>query len=123
MAGLNNPKYDDLISRTAAIAEIEEYINEYSEFDTETGYHSLKRCAMKEAKNVLLMLPSVDAVPVVHGRWEADSDGIPVCSVCDEIAPQRLHCDTLHETLTYDVRLIKTPYCPHCGAKMDGDKA
>lgn len=59
---------------------------------------------------------------VVHGRWMADSDGLPVCSVCDEVAMQRLHCDTLHGALRYDVRLVKTPYCPNCGAKMDGER-
>lgn len=56
---------DDLISRAAAIAEIEEYIEEYSELEPETGYHNLKWCAMEEAKDVLSMLPAVDAVPVV----------------------------------------------------------
>ena len=54
----------DLISRAAAIAEIEEYIEEYSELEPETGYHNLKWCAMEEAKDVLSMLPAVDAVPV-----------------------------------------------------------
>lgn len=59
---------DDLISRTVAIAEIEEFIEEYSELDPETGYHSLKWCAMEEAKDALTMLPAVDAVPVVRCR-------------------------------------------------------
>lgn len=54
----------DLISREAAIAEIEEYIEEYSELEPETGFHSLKWCAMEEAKDTLLMLPAVDAIPV-----------------------------------------------------------
>jgi hypothetical protein len=56
----------DLISRAAAIAEIEEYIEEYSELEPETGYHNLKWCAMEEAKDVLSKLPAVDAVPVVR---------------------------------------------------------
>lgn len=63
-----------------------------------------------------------DRVNVVHGRWIADRDGLPVCSVCDEVAMQRLYCDVLHETWTYDIRLVKTPYCPYCGAKMDEKK-
>lgn len=55
----------ELISRAAAIAEIEEYIEEYSDLD-ENGYHNLKWCAMEEARDVLSMLPAVDAVPVVR---------------------------------------------------------
>ena len=31
---------NDMISRKAAMAEIEEYIEEYSELEPETGYHN-----------------------------------------------------------------------------------
>ena len=55
---------NDLISRKAAMTEIEEYIEEYSELEPETGYHNLKWCAMEEAKEVLSMLPTVPAIPV-----------------------------------------------------------
>jgi len=75
-----------------------------------------------DALDRLCKVPAVDADPVVHGRWIIDSDGLPVCSVCDEIAMQKMFCDTLHKTWRYDVRLVKTPYCPNCGAKMDGER-
>lgn len=57
-------------------------------------------------------MPTVDAQPVVHGKWEwfGGDDDLGVychCSVCacgyDEDLIQLLH------------------YCPNCGAKMDGD--
>ena len=112
---------DDLISRKAAIAEIEEYIEEYSELEPETGYHNLKWCAMEEAKEVLSMLPAVDAVPVVHARWgiarfEKTYTGYTnaiitkefiyhVCSACGK-----------------DVDGALFNYCPNCGAKMDGER-
>lgn len=49
--------------------------------------------------------PTVDAVPVVHGRWEIlDFAGYMRCSVCGQIMDGYYN------------------YCPHCGAKMDGDK-
>lgn len=100
----------DLISRAAAIVEIEEYIEEYSELD-ENGYHNLKWCAMEEAKEVLSMLPAVDAAPVVHARWISSAiyKGYMCCSHCTEayVAPAWL-----------DEGMWK--YCPACGAKMDG---
>ena len=50
--------------------------------------------------------PTVDAVPVVHGRWipfhSKISGDIQYCSAC-EIG-----------------FVAKSDYCPHCGAKMDG---
>lgn len=50
-------------------------------------------------------LPTVDAAPVAHGRWEIlDFAGYMRCSVCGQIMDGYYN------------------YCPHCGAKMDGDK-
>lgn len=101
---------NDLISKTAAITAIEEYIEEYSELEPETGFHSLKWCAMEEAKETLLMLPAVDAVPVVHARWINHYDDIfPEDSSCE--------CSKCHELTKY---LPDMNYCPNCGAKMDG---
>lgn len=50
---------------------------------------------------------TIDAEPVRHGRWDDSFDGItPVCSVCG----------MSHNCFN------RTPeYCPHCGAKMDGE--
>ena len=55
--------------------------------------------------------PTVDAVEVVHGRWEPRTDvvGFVRCSVC-------------HDCNVYDdwADGKKWNYCPNCGAKMDG---
>lgn len=53
-----------------------------------------------------------DAVPVAHGRWEQDADGDWYCTNCDEAVAI---CDSGKE------RTYRKPYCPNCGAKMDGD--
>ncbi len=60
----------------------------------------------KEARSVVERFPTVDAAPVVHGRW--GSNGIPdsmlsACSVCG------FGCGA------YSFR-----YYPNCGARMDG---
>lgn len=54
------------------------------------------------------LIPRVDAVEVVHGRWEWRG-GIPWCSNCGEMPPG----------YSYDGVVNTTPYCPLCGAKMD----
>ena len=49
--------------------------------------------------------PTIDAVPVVHGRWEYDRPNHYKCSVCESM-------------WSGVVQFMK--FCPHCGAKMEG---
>ena len=57
-------------------------------------------------------IPAADVAPVVHGRWEMRPTGMATdtgpeykayCTVCNEPNKQ-----------------YQPPFCPHCGAKMDG---
>lgn len=54
------------------------------------------------------LMPTVDAVPVKHGRWKPSPylEGMFKCSVCG---------DEWGAT----AKLIPMMYCPACGAKMD----
>lgn len=61
-------------------------------------------------RRVLLQAPTVDAVPVVHGRWVFDS-GVDYCYKCSE-------CKSLMPP-----HYIDNNYCPNCGARMDGEEA
>ena len=55
--------------------------------------------------------PTVDAVPVVHGRWVSVPHKLArVCSVCNRDEPYKFA----------DIDADVYDYCPHCGAKMDG---
>lgn len=65
-----------------------------------------------EALQCAFEAPTVDAVPVVHGRWmNWGKSGTPTyenygtCSVCHEDA---------------EIYTEHRNYCPNCGAKMDG---
>ena len=53
-------------------------------------------------------LPAADVVPVVHGRW------ILLPSMAPEYA-----CSVCERDYTWG-ELEEAPYCPNCGAKMDG---
>ena len=94
---------DDLISRKALLAEYDR---------VHIGEPGKARKLMEDA-------PGVDAVPVVHGRWIgvdssywrwAHDGGHTVEHItfrCSECARKSI---------------IKTNYCPNCGAKMDGER-
>ena len=51
--------------------------------------------------------PTVDAVEVVHGRWENISGGMVKLGDCSECKVRQ--------------PVLGTNYCKNCGAKMDGD--
>jgi rubrerythrin len=100
---------------------MEEYIKKS---DAETALLALRKgyrkteekCAVDGCILEIKDLPTVDAAEVVHGRWihqEEDIRGISdhqyVCSACGH--------------LYWNARIPNFKYCPHCGAKMDGDES
>lgn len=63
--------------------------------------------------------PIADVKPVVRGEWELDSDKLPICSNCGEIALQRIFVKVPH--LIQDVRMVRSNFCPNCGSYNGGD--
>ncbi len=55
--------------------------------------------------NAIMMADTVEAEPVKHGQWTEDDYAYNSCS----------ECGYEHNEPEYT-----TPYCPNCGAKMDG---
>lgn len=61
----------------------------------------------KDAIECVLCMPTIDATPVRHGRWE-QGDMYDCGNICSE-------CDYDSAYTPCDMR-----YCPNCGARMDG---
>ena len=74
--------------------------------------------------------PAADVAEVRHGEWVYDEENECVCSCCGVEAQ---YISRFNETFDYDweenlvstgyeetKEYILTPYCPNCGAKMDG---
>nr|DAQ52723.1 MAG TPA: hypothetical protein [Caudoviricetes sp.] len=59
---------------------------------------------MVGAKRLLAEIPAADVAPVTHGEWIEDDYGYNRCSACG---------------WEWDEPESVTPYCPHCGAKME----
>ena len=75
------------------------------QFKNDISYNAFRALVQRQ--------PTIDAVPVIHGEWvtkhfytEGNGVDIPFCTACKK--PNRFP--------------QKTPFCPNCGAKMDGGK-
>ena len=83
----------------------------FTEFDEGGWSCKVQAVAVEDIQNI----PAVDVVPVRHGHWVSEYDCgyiTPHCSECGETALTK-------EETSYDY--VYSSYCPHCGAKMDGD--
>ena len=107
---MENEKRLDLINKWDVVNKLIQLENNYNFYkdvwDAQTLYRRICELEIGIGKT-----PTVDAVPVVHGRWidNLDENGYLCnawrkCSVC------------------VGLNWSKRPnYCPNCGAKMDGD--
>ena len=71
-----------------------------------TGHHREMLHIDMILNAILHHVPTVDAVEVVHGRWDA---------VFEYEDFQHAYCSACGKRSEY-----MTNYCPNCGAKMDG---
>ena len=83
--------------------------------DTEKAWETAQRIysdpvLLHAIKNVLDSTPAMDAVPVVHGRWELESLFVGPWG-------QTTHkCSVCNDYFTDDAKNLW--YCPRCGAVM-----
>jgi len=103
---------DEYIKREAAIAYIREQSEECQKAFEELGGESgIYADAYNDLAEDFYSIPAADVAPVVHARWEIDADGDWYCTNCGEVVAI---CESGRE------RTYRKPYCPNCGAKMDG---
>ena len=96
----------DLISRKMVMEYLQEQQANVIIEKAKRGFVSADVCdGMKSAVdafiNFIVQAPSIEATPVVHGKWIRHSPHTVICSEC------------LHRTMEIDANL-----CPNCGADM-----
>ena len=81
----------------------------------ELGEHGLvERLFADGVYAVIAAFPAADVAPVVHGRWIVRFDGPYKRRRC-----YCSHCGN-HNGVGGIAQNQEKPYCPNCGAKMDG---
>ena len=71
--------------------------------------HNGDMISSEEVEKAIAEAPTVDAVPVVHGRW------IMKETLIRHPFAKNAYCSVCIEETGYEHN-----YCPNCGAKMDG---
>lgn len=75
-----------------------------------TDGHSDWGFGRENVRDVIRGVPAADVAPVVHGRWETNSDR-PDTLIC-------AMCKCGFDMWKHDPH----NYCPNCGARMDGEE-
>ncbi len=101
-----------LIDANALLNTLERYVNPMPG-EHGNGYLSGLATAMDEVDAA----STVDAKPVVHGRWFMRG-GIFRCSECDSKALLKIDSNVGG---CREYTHIRSNYCPNCGADMRGD--
>lgn len=104
---------DEYICRKDGLEKVKSSILVPADNEWDSGYN----IAMAEMLEFIKQLPAVDVKPVKHGQWicEFYNDVFDVyqadCSACKR-----------ESTNKYDKVSESYEYCPHCGARMDGEQ-
>ena len=93
----------------AEYIELEVAFNTITDLAGKAPTRSAYEAVWKSAR-ALKKIPVADVGPVAHGRWK---NGNPICPVCSENKFKDLDADIWCDWFP--------PFCPNCGAKMDGD--
>ena len=103
----------EYIKREDAIAYIREQSEECQKAFEELGGESgIYADAYNDLAEDFYRIPAADVAPVVHGRWEMRPTGM----VTDTGPEYKAYCTVCNEPN----KQYQPPFCPHCGAKMDG---
>lgn len=101
----------EYINREATIKAIVDSRNRY--YNSASNQYLVGRCdGLDIAAGLLRVAPAADVAPVVHGRWEMRPTGM----VTDTGPEYKAYCTVCNKPN----KQYQPPFCPHCGAKMDG---
>jgi hypothetical protein len=116
-----------LINANELLRVIDEEIEYGAEYAAKD--YQLINKGLKIARKDIKCAPTIDAQPVMHGRWSecwrdpARNLISVICSACEDASLAYLPKKDLSVDDVPNKICIQMPYCPKCGAKMCGGDA
>lgn len=102
----------EYIDREKALEEFEEWVGCTWYLPRGTSYYY-------ECRGCIEDVPAADVVEAKHGKWKLVKNKVK-CSCCQKDAFSVSQTCYKNDKKIIEKTFIHTPYCPHCGAKMDG---
>ena len=110
----------EYIERETFLKEIEErYCLPCKEEGKDYNGCKCRACWVDDMRGDVIGEPAADVAQVVHGEWQGEGDGY----ADGEIVLDVWYCSECGYCIddgTDDPHILPN-YCPHCGARMDGD--
>ena len=90
------------------------HLNDYALQESSSPFSEKAFYAIQDCMKAVIEQPTADVAPIVHGEWIFKNDGA--------YGSKRAYCSACGKRS--GIGGIKSnqekPYCPNCGAKMDG---
>ena len=99
----------EYIEKTQLLEKLKHRVSTDDDSKFATGFIKGTNEALGIIEEWIASIPAADVAPVVHGRWVYHNFDT-ICSECRKSA-------------IFDEweQQAETEFCPHCGAKMDGE--
>ena len=98
----------EYIEKWSVVNRLIDIENEFQQYKPFHGFEHAMYRKICEAEIAIGKTQTADVAPVRHGRWKCNKP----CPVCGEDRFKGLDADIWADW--------EPPYCPNCGAKMDG---
>lgn len=97
----------EYIERNAVVNGLRAAIKKYSDDKSEANI--ITALIFQRFAKEIEAIPAADVAPVRHGQWVKEKKDVLI----------HWHCSTCREC--YFLEEPNAKYCPHCGARMDGE--
>lgn len=114
----------DYIKREDAMELINKCVSHTSPKAEAMDFRHGEMNGLNWAYDIIEAMPSADAAPVRHGKWNAHGEQVTMYDIKGNLSWGNwfVCTDCGFATTAIEGHITQYKYCPACGARMDGEK-